>query len=80
MKKRKTAKENLTHLYNVGDIIRRYSYQKNIKRKVVITGFIDCVEITRHKNPFLDKCYHIVWSNGTQGWWCEKTLKDHNIF
>lgn len=75
MSKKKETKEKNCLPYNVGDVIKRYCYRKDLKRKIVVTGFVDQVQVTKHKNPFLDKCYHIVWNNNTQGWWSQKTLE-----
>lgn len=79
MTKRKKTKEDISTIYNVGDVVKRYVYRKDVKKRVVITGFVDCIKITKHKNPLIDKCYHIVWDNDTQGWWSEETLKSRNV-
>ena len=72
MRKQKTSETST--LYAIGDSISRRGFDKSIKQKVIITGIVDSIEITKHKNPFLDKCYHIIWNNGTCGWWSESSL------
>ena len=72
----KKTKDDVRYAHNVGSMFKRYKYDKSQQRQVLVSGIVDSIEITKHKNPFNDRCYHVCWSDGTKGWWSLESLKN----